>query len=328
MAKCLVCILAQVRAHRLTWSSFKTNVLDQLKADLALCVSKKQNESGLRDNEFYKNAKYTWEYEEPRDYGDAYDYVKKKLGSAEDWRILLKIKDQWLGGILGEEPQGGSAGILIFYRWLLNQKLVEEGLVEKYDRFIITRADYLYCAPHPPLDLLAPEYIWMPEGEQYQRYTDRHVVANSKEIIKCINLMDDIILTPKKLYRSMMFFDKWNLETFIARHFKKNKLDQKVKIFPPVMFTVREKSGKTRWKKGIYNSELGCYVKYKGEFDKSYKKYCRIIKDNKDWGKILEKYNTTPQKTLMDFFFFKVIFHFIKETIKKLPLKVYAKERK
>ena len=61
------------------------------------------------------------------------------------WREFLKIKDQFLGGIKDEHDQHpGSAGILIFFRWFLLKNLIDNDLIDKYDRFIITRSDFTY----------------------------------------------------------------------------------------------------------------------------------------------------------------------------------------
>ena len=53
--KVLVCIIAQARTGKFSWKSFKTNVLNHLDADLALCVSE--------DEEIEKNNPYAnrWE---------------------------------------------------------------------------------------------------------------------------------------------------------------------------------------------------------------------------------------------------------------------------
>ncbi len=283
--KCLVCIIAQIRAHELTWDSFKKFTLDQLNADLALCIGVDKNSS--RDNGYYRHAKYIWEYNEPQDYGDAFDYVKKELNSNEDWRILLKVKDQWLGGILGEEAHPGSGGILIFYRWLLSKRILENNLLNKYGRFVVTRSDYLYCAPHPPLKFISPDNIWLPSGEDYGGYTDRHLVASNKDIIKCIGLIDDIILKPRELQEEMKAHNRWNLERYIAHCWRKNNLQHKIRRFPRVMFIVRGEKDKTRWAQGEYEEETGLIVKYKSEFNESYGKFCKIIRNNNDWRRLI-----------------------------------------
>ena len=38
MCKTLVCILGETRGYEVTWPSFKKNVLDELDADLLLCI--------------------------------------------------------------------------------------------------------------------------------------------------------------------------------------------------------------------------------------------------------------------------------------------------
>src|SRR5271156_6770456 len=137
----LVCILAQTRAHQLTWSSFKRNVLDELNADLALCI-------GVGDkfdtaNSFWENAKFRWTVPEYDDYGDGFDLAQRCLLSPEtpdvpDWRVLLRVRDQWLGGVKGTGAHDGSAGILIFFRWFLLRSIIQDNILQKYDRFIIT----------------------------------------------------------------------------------------------------------------------------------------------------------------------------------------------
>lgn len=307
MEKCLICIICQTRGYQLTWDSFKKNVMDHLGADLALCVGKTENDAKSR-NGYYENAKYIWEYEEPLDYADAYEYVKGTVGSTEEWRLLLKVKKQWMGGINDEESHPGSAGIIIFYRWLLNKNIIDNDLINKYDRFIVTRSDYMYCAPHPPLNLISPKYIWIPEGEDYGGYTDRHLVSSNEDIIQCLDLMNNIITQPQKMYARMRFYNNWNLERYIMFHFIQKGLDRKVRRFPLVMFTVRGKNDTTRWMPGKYNTDLECFVKYGSEFLISHEKYCKIIKDNKDWEKILPTYKYQFElNPYLKYVFFKLL---------------------
>ncbi|GFR45361.1 hypothetical protein Agub_g6736, partial [Astrephomene gubernaculifera] len=67
--KTLVVILAETRAHELTWRSFHDNVLSVLNADLAVCIS---NETD-KDDPFTHAAKYKWLHAEPKDWADAFD---------------------------------------------------------------------------------------------------------------------------------------------------------------------------------------------------------------------------------------------------------------
>ena len=181
MNSTLVIILAETRAHEYTYNLFKTNLLDVLQADLCLCVADNDREN--RDNPFYKHAKYVWTYEEPDEWGDAFDHAQQSKGYSKNWRKLLKVKNTWLGGIKGEGEQTGSAGILLFFRWLLKESLINHNVLEKYDRFIVTRSDFVHKIPHIPLKLLDQENIWIPYGEDYGGYTDRHIIAHRDDIL-------------------------------------------------------------------------------------------------------------------------------------------------
>ena len=96
----LVCILAQTRAHALTWANFKRNVLDELHADLALAI-------GVDDqydytNPFWQHAQYRWAAPEYDDFGDGFDEAQRWLASAggtviKPWRQILRTGGNWLG---------------------------------------------------------------------------------------------------------------------------------------------------------------------------------------------------------------------------------------
>jgi hypothetical protein len=65
MQKTLVIILSETRAHELTFSNFKKNVIDELNADLCLCIGVKSDYD--YENPFYKLAKYRFLYDEEND---------------------------------------------------------------------------------------------------------------------------------------------------------------------------------------------------------------------------------------------------------------------
>jgi len=116
----LVVALAQTRAHALTWQRWESNFLDNLTpdargcTDLALCVGQEQNTSS---NPFYQRAKYVFVYPEVEDWGAAYDDALRQVNSTANWRQVLCVPEQFMGGILDPHcQQPGSAGILIFFR--------------------------------------------------------------------------------------------------------------------------------------------------------------------------------------------------------------------
>ena len=71
--KTLVIVLSETRESGLTFDNFKKNVIDQLNADLCLCIGVKPNYD--YNNPFYKLAKYKFTYDEPEDFASAFDYA-------------------------------------------------------------------------------------------------------------------------------------------------------------------------------------------------------------------------------------------------------------
>ena len=355
MSKTLVIILSETRANELTFDIFKKNVLDELNADLCLCIGVKPDYD--YNNPFYKSAKYKFTYNEPEDFGDAFDYayniiqnkpkyeylhninglygkiripqstrnityygnidenIKKindfdfdddeivihtkkfsddlwknsvygiKSSDSQNlisqknvitfkkplyWREFLKIKDQFLGGIKDKDNQHpGSAGILIFFRWLLLKNMIDNNLINKYDRFIITRSDFIFTLPHPKVELMNENYIWIPNSEHYGGYTDRHVVLSKNNIESYLNIFNNMVIRSNEYYIKMRNYYNWNLEQLIKFHLEQNNVLHLVKEYPYIMYSVRNINGTTTWSVGNYSNELGYFIKYQSEYDKS-----------------------------------------------------------
>ena len=360
MSKTLVIILSETRAHELTYDNFKKNIIDELNADLCVCIGI-THEYDI-NNPFYKLAKYNFVYEEPTDFGDAFDYAYNILslnkpkyeilnninalyaklpnpkqstdnityhGDMENinfnddndeivvhtkdfydnlwkdqvygiknsydnlisqenvitykkslyWRQFLKIKNQFLGGIKDETNEHpGSAGILIFFRWFLLKNLLENDLINKYERFIITRSDFIYQLPHPKMELMDENKIWIPDCEHYGGYTDRHVILSRNNIIPYLNILNNITLRSNEYYMKMKNHYEWNLEKVIKFHLEQNNVEHLVKEFPYIMYSVRNINGSTRWMNGVYSNELGYFIKYQTEYNRTI--YYKNIFDN------------------------------------------------
>jgi hypothetical protein len=277
MCRTLIILLAETRAHELTYDNIKKNLIDTLNADLCLCIGVKPDYD--YNNPFYKLAKYKFTYEEPDDYGDAFEYayniLKNELPEKERnnllyWREFLKIKEQYMGGVKDSKFQhDGSAGILIFFRWYLLKCLQDNNLIQQYDRFIITRSDFIYRLPHPTLDILKEDYIWIPDCEHYGGYTDRHVVLSQDTIIPYLNIFNNMVHNGYDYYLSMCKKNDWCLERLIPFHLKKQNVLYYVKEFPYVMYSVRPEGGTTRWSSGIFSNQHNYYIKYPSEYEKS-----------------------------------------------------------
>jgi hypothetical protein len=354
MSKTLVIVLSETRVSELTFNNFKKNVIDELNADLCVCIGVKPDYD--YNNPFYQLAKYKFTYNEPDDFGDAFEYAYNILckdrpkyecleninplygkiqqpyqstenityyGNQENitnfndfnddeiiihtkdfpddlwknqvfgiknskndnfvsqenvitykkplyWREFLKVKNQFLGGIKDDHNQHpGSAGILIFFRWFLLKNLIDNDLIQKYDRFVITRSDFIYQLPHPTVELMNQNCIWIPDCEGYGGYTDRHVVLSKKNIESYLNIFNNFVLKSNNYFMKMKIRCEWNLEQLIKFHLEQNNVLHLVKEFPYVMYSVRSINGATRWSQGKYSNELGYYIKYQSEFDKS-----------------------------------------------------------
>jgi hypothetical protein len=357
MSKTLVIILGETRANELTFDNFKKNMFDVLNADLCLCIGVTPQYD--YNNPFYQLAKYKFLYNEPDDFGDAFDYayniisqnrpkyecllnVNTLYGKIENleqstenityygdffenitafdgldddeviihtndfpddlwknkvygikksdnnnfvtqegvityrkplyWRNFLKIKNQFLGGIKDDREQHpGSAAILIFFRWFLLKNMIENDLLNKYDRFIITRSDFIYQLPHPKLEGMNENCIWIPDCEHYGGYTDRHVILSKTNIEPYLNILNNLVLNSNDYFLKMTMQNRnnWNLEKLIKFHLEQKNLVQLVKEFPYIMYSVRNINGTTRWSQGVYSNELNYYIKYQSEYDKS-----------------------------------------------------------
>jgi len=346
MSKTLVIILSETRASELTFDNFKKNVIDELNADLCLCIGTKPDYD--YNNPYYELAKYRFTYDEPDDFADAFEYAfrilsenKPKydclpdtnalygklpgsqydityygnsihLGDCSDdsvviytnsfsdyarrnqiyggksdnvvvhqkhvvtykkplyWREFLKVKDQFLGGIKDEHHEHpGSAGILIFFRWVLLKNLLEHGLIDTYDRFIITRSDFIYQLPHPKLELMDETNIWIPDSEYSGGYTDRHAILSKHNIVPYLNILHNLVLRSNEYFMKMKHLCNWNLERLIKFHLQQNGVLHLVKEMPYIMYAVRNINGSTRWASGEYSDELKYYIKYPSEYAKS-----------------------------------------------------------
>ncbi|MDP2052165.1 MAG: hypothetical protein Q8L75_00910 [Acidobacteriota bacterium] len=286
MERVLVCVTCSTRGHEVTFPSFKRQVLDPLQADLALAVA--IDETYDEQNPFWQHAMYRWTTPDYNDYGRGFDEVQRSLwpdhaGAAPDWRSLHRINGIWLGGIQSPDPQPSASAILPICRALLRTGLQQDGILDRYDRFVITRSDFVWRCPHPPLSVLAPDAIWIPDGENHDGLADRHVVVSRDEVLNCLDLIDAILLQPEQLYEEMKHNPHWNNEQVWMHHLRRKGLLDKVRRFPYVMYLARAKGDDSpTWSRGRYDAALGHFVKYETEFALA-TAYATVIRTREDW---------------------------------------------
>jgi hypothetical protein len=284
--KVLVCLIASTRACQLTFPRFKRQVLDELNGDLALALT--IDEKYEYADPFWQHAKYRWTAPDLSDCGKAFDFAQARLCqqhnvTAPDWRSMLRIKGIWQGGIQSPDPQQTRSSIQLFCRWLLLYGLQEDEVLDRYDRFVITRSDFVWLCPHPPLSILDRRAIWVPNGENYGGLTDRHLIVSRADVIGCLNVIEDVLLRPIELHEEMKHQSNWNPEQFLAFHLRRKGLLEKVKLFPYVMYLARPVGGDSlTWSPGQYEPEVGHYVKYYGEY-RAASAYATVIRSRADW---------------------------------------------
>jgi hypothetical protein len=267
----LVVILGDTRATELTFDNFKKNVIDELHADLCLCLCVKSDYN--YDNPFYKLSKFNFLYDEPDDFGYAFDYaynIIRKTEDVLDWRPYMSLDNNFFGGVKHNNVLvPGGAGIVLFLRWFLLKNLRERGILSQYNRFVITRSDFIYLLPHPKLEYLDNSCVWFPNGEHHHGYTDRHAVLSSKNIETYLDIFTHMVIKKNKYYEKMLTDKAHNIECLIKFHLKQKNMLDNVKEFPYVMYLIRSKNGPTRWCTGVYNRELDYYIKYMAEYQSS-----------------------------------------------------------
>ncbi|MSQ98815.1 MAG: hypothetical protein EXR85_05910 [Xanthomonadales bacterium] len=278
MASTLVIILAETRSCSSTFALFEKNLLNVFQADLALCVA--DNEREDKGNRFYQKAKYIWQSKEYEDWGEGLEYLIEN--HHPDWRKLLQIPKQWLGGIRGEHEHPGSGGILLYFREFLRKSLLESGALDKYERFIVTRSDFMYQTPHVPPGLLDNQYIWIPNGEQYGGYTDRHILCPGAKILQTLSVANILTRDPELVIGEMQHKQRWNLEKYLKFHMQKSGLENCIRMFPYTMYAVREPGGHTRWSEGSFDPSLNVFIKYRSEHSRA--RLARLIVGKNGWS--------------------------------------------
>jgi len=217
----LVIIMGNLRGGEQAWQSLYKNVLDVNSGDLALIIGEEQKQHNKQEaadvdeqlsypynSSLYKRAKYIWTFPEYEDWADAIDLVFinntattiTKSSKSQSWREMhlpyfTKKRTGLLGGVKGYY---GSGAIIFMIRWFLSQRLVEQSLhpnnddvtiLNQYERFVLTRADHYYQCPHDYQTLdLSNNTMWIPQGEAYGGYTDRHLIVSRDNIMDALDI--------------------------------------------------------------------------------------------------------------------------------------------
>ena len=265
----LVIVMGSIRGGETAWQTLYENVLDTNQADLALVVGE-TTPAAKQASSLFQRAKYVYEFPEYNDWGDAVDLMVGNNTSMTPWRqdLVQHHDPKWglWGGIQGAP---GSGAVIFAIRYFVKQFLVQERLLERYDRFVLTRSDHYYGCPHD-LTVLDPQYMWVPVGEDYLRgITDRHLVANQAQIMAALSIFDPLVRHPDK-YASKSFASSVNPELLIKMRWQQEGLWEWVRRFPRVMFTCAVVGDSTRWTQhGNQSTPEGVFLKYPYEYEET-----------------------------------------------------------
>ncbi|MGZ8659688.1 MAG: hypothetical protein ACXWYR_08685 [Solirubrobacterales bacterium] len=278
--KVLVVLFGETRATELTAESFRANVLEALGADLALCVRAPEEPDAFHDS-----AEHLLLVDEPEDTSELYD-----VEAAPGWRALLGIRHGFLGGIEGGGAEEvGRVAPLYYYRWRLWRWLSDEGVAARYDWIVLSRADFIWPAPHPHVRYLSDRHVHILDGEEYGGICDRHIVVPRRHYQRVLgDLVEPIFTEPESLKREVervrdqQGWSVVNSERLLALRLRALGLWPHLRRIPYVPYTVRPPGGRTAWSVGTFDEERGYYVKYPTERIRS-ELALRHIGDQDSW---------------------------------------------
>lgn len=285
----VVCLVGTLRAVDLTYKDLIEQVIEPLNADLVFCVSRTSSEDEACIEKFRNcNIVDVSIYEDGKNkYQDFLTNFSHQLtpDQQKQWHKYFEIEGNWLGGL---KDRRGSGFHLNFNYWKLFTRL--KNLKKNgfdYQRFIITRTDLCWLAPHPPLDLLEPKSIWIPTGENYNGFNDRHAVCSDQNIADYLSLFE-FMISLKALAYIHNNLDENNLNH--ERHLKSH-LDYcgvEVSRFKNIAYLTGNKESITNWASVKTKSIEGKEYAYKYEAELlSALKYMKEFSSHQSWNSML-----------------------------------------
>ena len=274
----LVVLIAQDRELDRNRENLVVNVLEPLKADLAICGSVT---AASNDIDFA----YLWAFEEPDDWAEE---IRAQGLTAEDLIDFQSLGPEFLAGV---DSGPGSAAIVYFWRHRLGQ-LIQPLLPQmNYDWFVITRSDMRWAAPFPPVDNLDPRRIYFLNGEHYGGVSDRFVLfprSLAKEIFSLYSPLFDnpgATLAEIRRYRTQRGrkFRKFNAEFYQKFVMDRAGLGPLIRYLPYIGFAIRSRETGTRWSEGTWDVRGEYFVKYPSERRQA-RIFAKWISEVTHWG--------------------------------------------
>eukprot|EP00457_Paulinella_chromatophora_P007342 gb/GEZN01007365.1/.p1 GENE.gb/GEZN01007365.1/~~gb/GEZN01007365.1/.p1 ORF type:complete len:463 (-),score=8.04 gb/GEZN01007365.1/:53-1441(-) len=252
----LVIAIGNVRGGLFAWESLSRYVLQPLQADLLVAVGVRAEEAGkTRESHIVKLAKYYVPILEPDDWGIILNQAMYGLlgdGNRTDWVNLCTVNSggSYMGGI--KDPrckhQRARTAAQLGLRWIVYKYLIASARYMDYDRFILTRTDYMYICRFPPLHTLDPQYVWTQICGSFWGYSDRVTVASQDNILQILEWPLAITTKPTEWTEKYRACHVKNFES-AWKCYIENKLPNKTRFFLHPAVVVAHKNDTSTWSK-------------------------------------------------------------------------------
>lgn len=261
--KTLVCFFGEIRATHTTFKSIKMNLIDPLEADVMMCIST-QDPDKLATDPLVKIAKHVTVVDDKNiNYGDEFDKISMSCGQDKNWRKSLCIGGGWMQGLNDDKGYGGNVHAM-YKKYILGHMIKK--VIDEYDWFIITRPDLMWLGPHPHVRHMNPRAVFIPSGEDWGGYNDRHMVCSKETILKCVCTLNTVIFNSNMLVWLLIpKYPTLNSEIFLRIHLQSNQIP--VGRFPNLAFLTMDKSSPRGWSDPHYHDFYQVYYKFRTELD-------------------------------------------------------------
>lgn len=262
----LVVLMGDLRCGETAWESLYRNVLDYNQADLAL-FTQPPPQASYRNASLWHRAMHVELVPNYTDWSDALDLV-----AGPDWREQVaryyspQSHPALLGGVPGYEASGA---IVNMYKWFVANRIREREWLPQYDRYLVTRTDQYYACP---LDVAAldPQFLWVPQGEDYGGVTDRYLIASRDLVLAALDTLAPFLRDPRRYtwkFARTFFGHKINCEKVLLYLWRDAGLEPLLRRFTRNMYTCMAPTDCSRWGSiQGYAADTKLHLKYPKEY--------------------------------------------------------------
>ena len=261
MPRTLTILLNSTRDAAACFPLMQKHLLEPMDSDLAFCGAFPTN----KDDIIIRNSKYIWGHEEPSSWAYVVDHWRDNRGA---WREVNQLsRNNHLFALGAKDGIVGSGIIVTYWRDYLSNSLTED-IISSYDWFIFTRSDFYWSIPHPSLNLLSRDHIYIQDSEYHGGVPDRHFIVPQLMVRQFIQLSSPIFSHPNDLIDRVLASDSpaLNIEAYLKFRLKELGLFESILALPQMGFLVRSPEEDSRHSMGEYHRGLGLFIKYIAEF--------------------------------------------------------------